>query len=308
MGTSPDGITKIDDTATANTVHITDTSKASAAVKPTAVTLSSLKRVSPDTDNARPVVANSDSLDSKLSDVDAAADLKDRGEDSGLLGTVLYTGKRVANFIHRFITRAVAEDWIAAPIAFAGSMLGTYLTAVGVVSAAPFLERHYGSPDSAGYVFATSSLAVVLGYATYILFYGAGMLWKERSSLFDEEGKLSQEKIGRTWQVFKIDFLMHLPSDAWWVVGMFGAQGGLYATGTSDLFWSILLTQGVSDLYYSAREPFYWQASKLLAAKFYDKEKPANIDSARLQPQEVANSDVAQISVEEDLSSRAVQS
>jgi hypothetical protein len=256
----------------------------------------------------RPVAANADTGPMYIANSDRVGDNIDGQAvviERSVSGAVVDTAKRVVNFIKRFITRAVAEDWIAAPIAFAGSMLGTYLTAVGVVAAAPALERHYGSPDSAGYVFATSSLAVFLGYATYILFYGAGMLWKERSSLLDDEGKLSREKIGRTWQVFKIDFFMHLPSDAWWVVGMFGAQGGLYATGTSDLFWSILLTQGLSDLYYSAREPFYWQASKLLAAKFYDKEKPVDIDPATLQ--EVANSDVAQPSGIEDGSSSAAQ-
>ena len=255
--------------------------------------------VAANADSGTVYIANSDRTGDNI---DGQAVVTDRDVSTA----VFDTARRVFNFIKRFITRAVAEDWVAAPIAFAGSMLGTYLTAVGVVSTAPAFERHYGSPDSAGYVFATSSLAVFLGYATYILFYGAGMLWKERSSLLDDEGKLSREKIGRTWQIFKIDFFMHLPSDAWWVVGMFGAQGGLYATGTSDLFWSIIVTQGLSDLYYSAREPFYWQASKLLAAKFYDKDRPAEIELTTLQ--EIANSDVAQPSGIEDVSSRAAQS
>ena len=47
---------------------------------------------------------------------------------------------------------------------------------------------------------------------------------------------------------------------------MFASQDALYASGTTDLFWSVILSQAISDIYYSLREPFYWQASKLVVA------------------------------------------
>jgi hypothetical protein len=147
-------------------------------------------------------------------------------------------------------------------------MFATYLTALGVDALVPWFERELGGAHTAGFVLATSTAAVILGYAGYVLLYWSGMLWKERSNLFDTDGKLCPERCRKTWRVFKIDFLMHLPSDIWWVFGMFSAQGGLYVTGASSLFWSIICSQALSDVYYSLREPFYWQASKMLATRF----------------------------------------
>jgi hypothetical protein len=172
------------------------------------------------------------------------------------------------NFTTHFTISSIKDDWSAAPIAFASSMLGSYVTAMTVDALGPFIGGALGGAHSPSFVLATSVAAVVLGYSSYIILYGAGMLWKERSNLFDTDGKLCSEGCRKTWRVFKIDFFMHLPSDIWWAVGIFSAQAGLYVTGASSLFWSIIATQALSDVYYSLREPFYWQASKMLANRF----------------------------------------
>lgn len=170
--------------------------------------------------------------------------------------------QRAMRSLSSFIKGAVLEDWMAAPIAFVGSMTATFATALCVAGIAPALERLFGSTYSPAYIAATSATAVVLGYASYCLFYWGGMLIKERGDLLDESGKFSKDLLKKKWEIFKWDFLLHLPSDAYWAVGMFGVQSGLYATGATDLFWSIIAAQGLSDVYYSLREPFYWRAAK----------------------------------------------
>jgi hypothetical protein len=96
---------------------------------------------------------------------------------------------------------------------------------------------------------------------------------------------LSKERVEEKLKVFMWDFLLHLPSDGYWAVAMFGVQGGLYASGSTDLFWSIMASQGLSDIYYSLREPFYWRAAKNTAAKLAERRSSMAKD--------VANSDIA---------------
>ncbi|MEN9846851.1 MAG: hypothetical protein RIS36_1998 [Pseudomonadota bacterium] len=197
---------------------------------------------------------------------------------------------RTISSLRSFIKGAVLEDWMAAPIAFVGSMTATFATALCVAGIAPAFERLFGSTYSPAYIAATSTTAIVLGYASYCLFYWGGMLLKERADLLDEAGTLSKELLKKKWEVLKWDFLWHLPSDGYWVIGMFGVQGGLYATGATDLFWSIVAAQGLSDVYYSLREPFYWRAAKKSAEWRMRRAQPAN---------EAANRDTPQLTVEE---------
>ena len=198
--------------------------------------------------------------------------------------------QRTMKLLGSFIKGAVLEEWKAAPIAFVGSATSTLTTALCVAGVAPAFERLFGSIYSSGYIAATSTTAIVLGYASYCLFYYGGMLIKERADLLDEAGKLSKELLKRKWEVLKWDFLLHLPSDGYWAVCMFGVQGGLYATGATDLFWSIVAAQGLSDVYYSLREPFYWRAAKKYAEWRMRRAQTAN---------EPANSDTAQLTVED---------
>jgi hypothetical protein len=197
---------------------------------------------------------------------------------------------RTISSLSSFIKGAVLEDWMAAPIAFVGSMTATFATALCVAGIAPAFERLFGSTYSPAYIASTSTTAIVLGYASYCLFYWGGMLIKERSDLFDESGKFSKALLQKKWEVLKWDFLWHLPSDGYWVLGMFGVQGSLYATGATDLFWSIIAAQGLSDVYYSLREPFYWRAAK----------KSAEWRMRRAQTaHEAANRDILEPTVEE---------
>jgi hypothetical protein len=206
-------------------------------------------------------------------------------DPSTSLGTTLArTTRRIFNAIGSFVKGAVVEDWMAAPIALAGSAASTLVTALCVARCAPIFEQMFNSTSSWGYVFATSTTAVVLGYASYCLFYYGGMVLKERAELLDESGTWSRERVQEKLKVFMWDFLLHLPSDIYWVGGMFSVQGGLYASGSTDLFWSIILSQGVSDIYYSLREPFYWRAAKNAAAKLAERRSTIGTD--------VANSDV----------------
>jgi hypothetical protein len=188
------------------------------------------------------------------------------------------------NTIGSFVKGAVMEEWVAAPIALAGSAASTLVTALCVARCAPIFEQMFNSTSSWGYVFATSTTAVVLGYASYCLFYYGGMLLKERADLRDESGTWNRERLDEKLKVFMWDFFLHLYSDLYWVGGMFSVQGGLYASGSTDLFWSIILSQGVSDIYYSLREPFYWRAAKNAAATMAERRSTIGTD--------VANSDV----------------
>lgn len=203
---------------------------------------------------------------------------------TSMRAALLRTTRQVISATGSFVKGALVEDWMAAPIAFAGSMTATFATALSVASLAPIFERIFNSTTSPGYVFATSTTAIVLGYASYCLFYWAGMLWKDRAELRDESGAFSRERLEEKLKVFMWDFLLHLPSDAYWVGAMFGVQGGLYASGSADLFWSIIVSQGVSDIYYSLREPFYWRAAKNTAATLTPRRSSMGTD--------VANSDV----------------
>lgn len=176
------------------------------------------------------------------------------------------TSKRLPRATTSFIRGAIREDWAAAPIALFASLAGTFMTAVCVTLTSPALAVYFGSTKSAGYMMATSSMAIVLGYTSYCVLYYGGMLLKERKDLFDETGRFSRQGFAEKLGVIKADFFMHLLSDFYWVVGMFGAQGALYLSGYTSLFMSILISQGLSDLYYSLREPFFWRGAKKLNA------------------------------------------
>lgn len=219
-----------------------------------------------------------------------------RGSRGGTKVTTISNGgkmaRRAISAINAFVKGAVLEDWMAAPIAFIGSMASTFTTAFCVAAIAPAFERLFQSTSSASYVIATSTTAIILGYASYCLFYYSGMVIKEYNQLRDETGSFSKELLRKRFEIFKWDFLLHLPSDGYWVFGMFGVQGGLYASGATDLFWSVVAAQGLSDVYYSLREPFYWRAAK----------KSAEWRLRRAQnATEAANRDIIEPTVQENV-------
>jgi hypothetical protein len=168
----------------------------------------------------------------------------------------------VVSGAYRFVLRAVSKEWMAAPIAFAASMPATFITSWAVVAMAPGLERIFGGADTRGFALATSIAAIGIGYASYLILYWGGMVWKERRDLFDSAGRFSRAKLGEKVEIIKLDFLLHLPNDIVTIATMGAAQGGLYVSGASDLFWSIFLSQAAIDLFYCVKEPFYWRVAK----------------------------------------------
>jgi hypothetical protein len=196
----------------------------------------------------------------------------------------------VVSGAYRFVLRAVSEEWKAAPIAFAASLPATFITSWAVVAIAPGLERIFGGAETRGFTLATSMAAVGIGYASYLTLYWGGMVWKERRDLFDSAGRFSRAKLGEKVEIIKLDFLLHLPNDIVTIATMGAAQGGLYVSGASDLFWSIFLSQAAIDLFYCVKEPFYWRVAKE-AAQWRRRRASRAVDVVSLEP---ANSDIEQ--------------
>jgi hypothetical protein len=116
------------------------------------------------------------------------------------------------------------------------------------------------------------------------------MVWNERRDLFDSAGRFSRAKLGEKVEIIKLDFLLHLPNDIVTIATMGAAQGGLYVSGASDLFWSIFLSQAAIDLFYCVKEPFYWRVAKE-AAQWRRRRASRAVDVVSL---EQGNSDIKQ--------------
>lgn len=224
---------------------------------------------------------------------DEPALLADRTSRVSAPSTTLERGssilKSAVGASYRFILRAVGEEWMAAPIAFAASLPATFITSWAVVAIAPGLEKLFGGVDTVGYTLSTSTAAVLLGYTSYLTMYWGGMLWKERRDLFASDGSFVRAKLGEKVEIMKLDFLLHLPNDVFTMATMGAAQGSLYVAGASDLFWSIFLSQAAIDLFYCVREPFYWRMAKE-AAEWRRRTSAAK--GSHAEADEVANNDV----------------
>jgi hypothetical protein len=88
------------------------------------------------------------------------------------------------------------------------------------------------------------------------------MLIKERGDFVTSNGAIDREKFAEKRRVLVIDFLLHLPNDLHTICAMGVTQSGLLMTGSSDLFWSIIISQSAIDVVSALSEPFYWRAAK----------------------------------------------
>jgi hypothetical protein len=165
----------------------------------------------------------------------------------------------IALRLTNFVRRSVTEEWHAAVLSAASSIPTNILTAVSVVGLSPWCMRVTGSSDSWSYVALTSSLTVILGYVSYIAVYYVLMGYKERRDQIKKEGRFDFNSFKK---VALIDFTLHLPYDFISMTRVGALQGGLLASGTSDLFWSILISQAIIDSADCLKESFYWRAAK----------------------------------------------
>lgn len=163
-----------------------------------------------------------------------------------------------------FLTHTARHEWHAAPISFLASFSSNFLTAFSVVACAPWFAKVMGGEGTVGYTFATSAAAVLIGYGTYLAGYYGMMAYKEKASCraankhFDTKEFLS---------VVAVDFTLHVPNDVYTMTTTGAFQVGLLASGTANLFWSVLVSQMVVDLLYSPKEAVYWSLAKAAVRK-----------------------------------------
>jgi hypothetical protein len=189
--------------------------------------------------------------------------------------------------VKRFLINTIIDEWQAAPISVIASVPSNIFTAFSVVAFAPWCARRFGGDHSVGYVMATSAAAVLLGYGSYLVGYYAMMAYKERSRCLAAKQDFDKSRFMRT---VNFDFIMHLPNDLITITKTGVLQVGLLATGSADLFWSILISQTIIDLTYCAKEPVYWAIAKKLESGWRVKQgslgQPANTDTAEVKADE----------------------
>ncbi len=198
--------------------------------------------------------ANCDPLTSNASPTTAAP-----STSVSLINTIRFGLGSLGSFTRGLVT----EDWIAAPISFfVAAVPSNLFTAWTVSILAPHMATVFGQ-DTAGYFACTSIAALVVGYASYISTYYSAMAYRERDKFRTETGSFDTRQFLKT---VMIDNGLHLLTDLYHASAVGLGQLTLVATGQTDLFWSILATQMVGDLWESIYEPLYWRSSKHLAS------------------------------------------
>lgn len=204
--------------------------------------------------------------------------------------SLINTIRRGLGSLGSFTRGLVTEDWIAAPISFfVAAVPSNLFTAWTVSTLAPHIATAFGQ-DTASYFACTSIAALVVGYASYISTYYSAMAYRERDKFRTETGSFDARKFLKT---VMIDNGLHLLTDLYHASAVGLGQLTLVATGQTDLFWSILATQMVGDLWESLYEPLYWRSSKSLSndgMSFFSalvaryRTSPANSDTVELSP------------------------
>lgn len=180
-----------------------------------------------------------------------------------IVARVWGTCSRLAKAVVFFCKSAFKQDWGAIVVSCLAALPSNLLTCVLVVWGAEWLASKPLFSSQAAYVSAVSLLTGFVGYATYLLMYYVGMVYKERSDLWID-GRLSPYQMRLKLRVIVCDFVMHLPSD-FFVLPLMGAgQGGLYVLGLSQ-FWSIFWAQAIADMAYAVKEPLFWHGAKKVA-------------------------------------------
>jgi hypothetical protein len=200
----------------------------------------------------------------------------------------LFTGPALrATHLTTFLKRTITEDWQAALNSLLASFPTNLFTAFSVLALAALFEKYIGPAGSWGYVAVTSTAAVLIGYASYLLLYYALMGFKERKNpeYTDQDGAF---KFKEFFKLVGVDFTLHLPNDAFTMLKTGSLQGGMVGLGGMDLFWSIITSQTIIDVCYCFKESLYWTAAKDAKKFLQGKQVPANSDL----PLQISNSDV----------------
>jgi hypothetical protein len=166
---------------------------------------------------------------------------------------------RAGVFLKSFVRGSAKEDWHAAAFALISSVPSNVFAGLSIVALSPMIARLFGGSEGSGFIFATSSLAVILGYGSYLVGYYLLMAYKERTSDIKAGRRFDRRRFLR---VVTFDFLAHLPNDVFTMTSMGAVQAGLFASGSADMFWSIFTSQLSMDLLYCVKEPLYWRAAK----------------------------------------------
>lgn len=171
---------------------------------------------------------------------------------------------RAVGAVASFIAAALRQEWLAIPICVLAGIPSTIITVLLMTSLEPWLQSTGWFANEARFIAAFSLLTSLVGYATYIALYYAGMLFKERADWL-VNGRIQRQAFATKCRVIKYDFIAHLPSDLW-VMPMIGAaQGGMLLAGASQV-WSIVMAHTLSDVMYAIKEPLFWHGAKQLAA------------------------------------------
>jgi hypothetical protein len=166
--------------------------------------------------------------------------------------------------IGRFLRESLQQEWMAIPICIIAGIPSTLVTTAIMSVVAPWIRNFDFAQGDAAFISTISLMSSVVGYATYLIAYYSGMLWKERSEWL-VRGQISRGGLRRKFKVIQYDFFAHLPSDFWVMPLMGAATGGFFVAGLSQ-FWSILFAHTLADVAYAIKEPFFWHGAKKLVA------------------------------------------
>lgn len=161
-----------------------------------------------------------------------------------------------------FVRRAVSEEWLAALVSCMAALPSNLATCFIMQLLAPILISLSLVEEGAQSIALIAAITPLIGYATYLLAYYAGMLFKERRD-FLFHGRVRRSALRRKLTVIWLDFLAHLPSDLF-VIPAMGAVQGSFAIAGMQQFWAIFWAQCIADFVYAWKEPFFWHAAKRL--------------------------------------------
>lgn len=170
--------------------------------------------------------------------------------------------RRLPLHLLKVLFRAYRAHWFAVPAAAVAAVISSCTAASLMLLISPLT---HGALNNSSAILANSIIAPLLAYVLYLLIYYAQMYRRERHSLLDEDGQLSDAKLRAWFRVVKYDYLAHVPSDTYLITLAAVAQGVLESQGT-PIFWAVLGSQFVDDLITFLKEPAIWGGAKGLVA------------------------------------------
>lgn len=170
--------------------------------------------------------------------------------------------RRLPFHLLKVLLRAYRVHWFAVPAAAIAAIISSCSAAALMLLISPITHGVFTHGSA---ILANSVIAPLLAYVIYLATYYAQMYRRERHSLLDEEGQLSETKLRAWFRVVKYDYLAHVPSDTYLITLAAIAQGLLESQGT-PIFWAVLGSQFVDDLITFLKEPAIWGGAKGLVA------------------------------------------